>query len=82
MARKNDSSLAFFIFIAVPGGLTVVHGTIYRKRILGDENNMKLSKYITSDDLGLVDNKTLLDPEDDVAHVKLGGKWRMPTAEE
>lgn len=30
---------------------------------LGDENNMKLSKYITSDALGLVDNKTLLDPE-------------------
>ena len=28
------------------------------------------------------DNKTVLDPEDDVAHLKLGGKWRMPTAEE
>ena len=26
-----------------------------------------------------VDNKTVLEPEDDVAHVKLGGKWRMPT---
>ena len=26
-----------------------------------------------------VDNKTVLDPEDDVAHVKLGGNWRMPT---
>ena len=25
------------------------------------------------------DNKTVLDPEDDVAHVKLSGKWRMPT---
>ena len=25
------------------------------------------------------DNKTVLDPEDDVAHVLLGGKWRMPT---
>ena len=24
----------------------------------------------------------ILDPEDDVAHVKWGGKWRMPTAEE
>ncbi len=23
-----------------------------------------------------------MDPEDDVAHVKLGGKWRMPTQEE
>ena len=28
---------------------------------------------------GTVDNKTVLDPEDDVAHVKLGGEWRMPT---
>ena len=31
---------------------------------------------------GNPDNKTILDPEDDVAHVKLGGKWRMPTIEE
>ena len=28
---------------------------------------------------GSPDNKTVLDPEDDVAHVKLDGKWRMPT---
>lgn len=28
------------------------------------------------------DNKAVLDPEDDVANVKLGGKWRMPTREE
>jgi hypothetical protein len=25
------------------------------------------------------DNKTVLDPEDDAAHVNLGGNWRMPT---
>lgn len=25
------------------------------------------------------DDKAILDPEDDVAHVKLGGKWRIPT---
>ena len=28
------------------------------------------------------DGKTVLDPEDDVAHVKWGGSWRMPTADE
>lgn len=28
------------------------------------------------------DNKTTLAPEDDVAHVKWGGKWRMPTSAE
>ncbi len=31
---------------------------------------------------GEPDNKSVLDPEDDVAHVKLGGKWRMPTKDE
>ena len=36
-------------------------------------------KYNTSSSYGTVDNKTVLEPEDDVAHVKLGGKWRMPT---
>ena len=28
------------------------------------------------------DGKTVLDPEDDVAHVKLGGSWHMPTTKE
>jgi len=28
------------------------------------------------------DGKIVLDPEDDVAHVKLGGSWRMPTTDE
>ena len=37
------------------------------------------SKYNTSSSYGTVDKKTVLEPEDDVAHVKLGGKWRMPT---
>ena len=38
-----------------------------------------LTKYITNSSYGTVDNKTVLEPEDDVAHVKLGGKWRIPT---
>ena len=39
-----------------------------------------LTKYNTSSSYGtVVDNKTVLDPADDVASVKLGGKWRMPT---
>ena len=37
------------------------------------------SKYNTGSSYGPIDNKTVLEPEDDVAHVKLGGKWRMPT---
>jgi len=42
----------------------------------GDYNN--LTKYNTSSSNGTVDNKTVLDPEDDVAQVTLGGNWRMP----
>ena len=38
-----------------------------------------LTKYNTSSSFGTVDNKTVLEEADDVAHVKLGGKWRMPT---
>ena len=41
-----------------------------------------LTKYNTDSFRGTVDNKTVLEPDDDVAHVKLGGKWRMPTDEE
>ena len=37
------------------------------------------SKYNTISSHGSIDNKTVLEPEDDVASVKLGGKWRMPT---
>ena len=37
-----------------------------------------MTKYCTDDSFGTVDNKILLDPEDDVAHVKWGGSWRMP----
>ena len=46
----------------------------------GSENTM--TKYCTDSDYGTVDNKTVLDPKDDVAHVKWGGSWRMPTKEE
>lgn len=41
-----------------------------------------LTKYNTNSYYGNVHNKTTLEPEDDVAHVKLGGNWRMPTYEE
>lgn len=39
-------------------------------------------KYCTSGAYGIVDNKTTLEPEDDVAHVQWGGNWRMPTWDE
>ena len=45
----------------------------------------KLTKYCPADktdywdDTGTPDSKTVLDPEDDAAHVNWGGNWRMPT---
>ena len=46
----------------------------------GIENT--ITKYCINSSFGTVDNKTVLDPEDDVAHVKWGGDWRMPTRAE
>ena len=45
-------------------------------------NEYSMTKYCTNSDNGTVDNKTVLDLEDDVAHVKWGGDWRMPTKAE
>ena len=40
----------------------------------------KLTKYNNfSSDYGVVDNKAVLDPEDDTAYVNWGSSWRMPT---
>ncbi len=41
-----------------------------------------ITKYCTDNQSGVVDNKTTLEPEDDVAHVKWGDGWRMPTLDE
>ena len=45
----------------------------------GTSSSGPFSKYNTISPCGSIDNKTVLEPEDDVANVKLGGKWRMPT---
>lgn len=41
-----------------------------------------LTKYNDISSYGPVDYKTVLDANDDIARVKLGGKWRLPTAHE
>ncbi|MBR4848059.1 MAG: hypothetical protein IKV07_01725 [Bacteroidaceae bacterium] len=59
------------------------HGSTYKWGNYSYKNDSyKYTKYCTNSDYGTVDNKTVLDPEDDVAHVKWGGDWRMPTTEE
>ncbi|MBO4592846.1 MAG: hypothetical protein J5678_01445 [Bacteroidaceae bacterium] len=40
------------------------------------------TKYVTNEDYGKIDNKTILDLEDDAAYVNMGNNWRMPTADE
>lgn len=47
----------------------------------GNNFNM-LTKYCTSPDFGIVDNKTVLEAKDDAAHIKWGSSWRMPTEKE
>ena len=55
----------------------------YRLGVGGDlPFERKLSKYNTDRSRGPVDNKTTLDLVDDVANVRWGGSWRMPTLEE
>jgi len=41
-----------------------------------------LTKYCTTSDYGTVDNKMVLDLEDDAAYLNWGDKWRMPTITE
>ncbi len=41
-----------------------------------------MTKYCTDSYYGTVDNKTVLEPQDDVAYKKWGNGWRMPTKEE
>ena len=45
-------------------------------------SNGKFTKYVSKSYDGTPDYKTTLDLSDDIAHVKWGGKWRMPTKEE
>lgn len=39
-------------------------------------------KYCTEGIYGIIDNKSVLEAEDDVAHIRWGGNWRIPTANE
>ncbi len=45
-------------------------------------NDDIMTKYCNNSSYGIVDNKTVLDPADDAAHIKWGGSWRMPTSAE
>lgn len=48
----------------------------------GTSSSGPFSKYNTNSSYGPVDNKTVLDAEDDAAHMNLGGYWRIPSSDE
>ena len=45
-------------------------------------NYNTLTKYNSNSSYGVVDNKTVLDLEDDAAYVNMGSEWKMPTLED
>mgnify|MGYP002516168309 CR=1 FL=1 len=45
-------------------------------------SSTSMTKYCTKSSYGTVDNKTVLDLEDDAAYVNMGTEWRMPTYDE
>ncbi len=47
-----------------------------------DGSHVALTEYCTDSRFGTVDNKTVLEPEDDTAQANWGGTWRMPTFDE
>ena len=54
----------------------------YKFRESGEFRDIKFNKYITDSGYGTEDGRTVLEPEDDAAHVKWGDSWRMPTKAE
>ena len=58
------------------------HWSTYKYCYLDEKRNYSMTKYCLESNYGIVDSKRVLDPEDDVAHVKWGGTWRMPTYED
>ena len=60
--------------VGVGEGLKAFRWDDYKFSI--DGSSVNFSKYEDSD------SKTVLEPEDDAAHVIMGGNWRMPTSEE
>lgn len=45
-------------------------------------SSKSLIKYNIDSSRGVIDNKMVLEPNDDISHIKLGGSWRIPTEAE
>ena len=77
-AATADTWGTYFAWGEVDGG--IFDWEHYKWCVDGDMAN--LTKYCTKSYLGIVDDKTELDPEDDAAYVQWGPAWRMPTREQ
>lgn len=66
-----------------PAPHSVFDWTTYKWSLSRKERTRgSLAKYNSSDLRGRIDGLSVLRPEDDIASVRWGGRWRMPTAEE
>lgn len=77
-SKAEESGLA-----CVWGGLEFAHGSNNPSdfnKWMGDDG--KLLGYCYDSSYGVVDNRGVLLPEDDIAAVNLGDKWRIPTKKE
>lgn len=54
----------------------------WKTYIFGADSKGPFSKYVLNPSYGIVDERSVLDPEDDAATVYLGEGWRMPTEAE
>lgn len=54
----------------------------FRDPSINSKTKADISKYCRSADYGRLDKIKTLEPVDDAAHAKLGGKWRIPTEDE
>ena len=64
------------------------YGNYYAWGETAKKSDYSWAKYFDTSDEGVTftkyttDTKTVLDPEDDAAHINMGGAWRMPTKDE
>lgn len=72
----------FFAWGDTQGHVPANYDFQWSNYILCGSSETTMNKYCNDSNYGVVDNKTVLDPEDDAAHVIWGGNWRMPTNEE
>ena len=82
VGAKHDHATGDFFAWGEIEPKTRYHWDTYKWCTSGAAYDHIYSKYNTSEFCGEIDNKTILEAEDDVAHVRLGDGWRIPTRQE